>query len=69
MLEKIIYIAGYIEPNKKPFAKQEQARQLAYQDLDQAMVYILEQTVTYLEERGRRLHPLSNEALLYYKKL
>ena len=32
-----------------------------------AMRFILEQTIEFVKERGRLLHPLSLEALEYYK--
>ena len=67
MLEKIIYIADYIEPNREKFDGLEEARRLAYLDLDMAMKYILESTIAFVKERGRLLHPLSLEALEYYK--
>mgnify|MGYP000046066271 FL=1 len=40
---------------------------MAYLDLDMAMKYILESTIAFVKERGRLLHPLSLEALEYYK--
>ena len=66
-LDKIIYIADYIEPNREEFDGLEEARRLAYLDLDMAMKYILESTIAFVKERGRLLHPLSLEALEYYK--
>lgn len=67
LLEKIIFIADYIEPNREKFGGLDEARRLAYLDLDQAMEYILENTIAYVKARGRLLHPLSLEALEYYK--
>ncbi len=67
LLEKIIYIADYIEPNREKFAGLDEARRLAYLDLDLAMKYILEKTIDYVKARGRLTHPLSIEALEYYK--
>lgn len=66
-LEKIVFIADYIEPNREKFDGLEEARRLAYLDLDMAMKFILEETIAYVKERGRLLHPLSLEALEYYK--
>ena len=66
-LEKIIFIADYIEPNREKFHGLEEARRLAYLDLDMAMKCILEQTIDFVEKRGRLLHPLSLEALKYYQ--
>ena len=69
LLEKIIFIADYIEPNREKFGGLDEARRLAYLDLDKAMAYILENTIEYVKARGRLLHPLSQEALEYYKNL
>ena len=68
LLEKIIFIADYIEPNREKFGGLEEARRLAYLDLDKAMKYILENTIEYVRARGRLLHPLSAEALEYYRE-
>lgn len=68
LLEKIVFVADYIEPNREKFGGLEEARRLAYLDLDSAMAYILENTITYVRARGRLLHPLSVEALEYYRK-
>ncbi len=67
LLEKIIFIADYIEPNREKFEGLEEARRLAYLDLDMAMRYILEETIAFVKQRDRLLHPLSLEALEYYK--
>ena len=69
LLEKIVFIADYIEPNREKFGGLDEARRLAYLDLDKAMAYILENTIEYVKARGRLLHPLSQEALEYYKNL
>jgi len=69
LLEKIVFIADYIEPNREKFGGLEEARRLAYLDLDKAMAYILENTIEYVKARGRLLHPLSQDALDYYKNL
>lgn len=69
LLEKIVFIADYIEPNREKFGGLDEARRLAYLDLDKAMAYILENTIEYVKARGRLLHPLSVEALEYYKNL
>ena len=67
LLDKIVFIADYIEENRKPFEGLEEARRLAYIDLDLAMKFILEHTIEYVNERNMKLHPLSVEALEYYK--
>lgn len=66
-LEKIIYIADYIEPTRKYFDGIYKARELAYENLDKAMAYILKNTINFNKQKGRILHPLSIEAYEYYK--
>lgn len=47
-LEKILYIADYIEPGRTHAANLGQIRKLAYEDLDKALLHILEDTLAYL---------------------
>lgn len=67
-LEKIIYIADYIEPTRKPFEHQAKARELAYTNLDEAMYFILESTIHRNLQRNRLIHNLSEVALDFYEK-
>lgn len=66
-LEKIIYIADYIEPTRAYFEGVYKARELAYKDLDKAMEYILHSTIQFNTKKGRIIHPLSIESYNYYK--
>nr|WP_279282647.1 bis(5'-nucleosyl)-tetraphosphatase (symmetrical) YqeK [Clostridium sp. MD294] len=67
LLEKIIFLADYIEPNRATFDGLEEARRLSYLDLDMAMRYTLEHTISYVKQRKLKLHSLSLEALEYFK--
>ncbi|MFI3230791.1 MAG: nicotinate-nucleotide adenylyltransferase [bacterium] len=66
-IEKIIYIADYIEPTRRYFEGLIKARELAYKDLDRAMEYILDRTIEYNKGLGGEVHPLSIEAYEFYK--
>lgn len=68
LLEKIIFIADYIEEGRKKFDTLDEARKLAYEDIDKTMAFILKNTIEYVKEKNKALHPLSVEALEYYKK-
>ncbi|MEQ8199942.1 MAG: bis(5'-nucleosyl)-tetraphosphatase (symmetrical) YqeK [Syntrophomonadaceae bacterium] len=61
-LDKIIYLADMIEPTRQPYPGLERLRQLAEQDLDEAMLLGLESTISYCLERGKLLHPATVEA-------
>ena len=64
LLEKIIYIADYVEPNRT-LSGVEQLRHLALNDLDAALIMGLNMTVSYLNEQGSEVSPESREALAW----
>ena len=68
-LEKIIFIADYIEPGRKQAPHLTEIRKLAFEDLDQAMVKILEDTLAYLGNGDGEIDPLTKTTYDYYKKL
>lgn len=55
LLEKILYMADYIEPNRD-FDGVERLRELAYTDLDQAMLMGVEDAIRDMEQRGVPIH-------------
>lgn len=69
ILEKIIYISDYIEPGRKHKGRIELIRQTARKDLDQAVLYILEDTLEYLDKKSKTKDPRTKEAYHYYKEL
>ena len=66
-LEKIIYVADYMEPNRD-FPGVEELRQLACSNLDKALKLGLEMTLSVLKEQGRQISPESSEALKYLQQ-
>lgn len=66
-LEKIIYIADYIEPGRKNAPNLPQVRKLAFQDLDEALLKILEDTLEYLQGIGGTSDPMTKKTYDYYK--
>lgn len=67
-LDKIIYIADYIEPNRDAAPNLSEIRKLAYEDLDGAMLWILHDTLDYLKEKGGELDPMTVQTYEYYKE-
>lgn len=67
LLEKIIYIADYIEPGRD-FPGVDVLRQLAYSDLDRAMLLGLEMTIEAVKEEGQIPHPNTLLAIEYLKR-
>lgn len=68
LLEKIVFIADYIEPNREYFEGLDKVRDLAYKDIDKAIIYSLESTINYNKKKNRIIHPLGIAALDYLKE-
>ena len=64
LLEKIIYVADYMEPNRD-FPGVEKLRELAFTDIDAALKLGLEMTLEHLKQQGNEVSPESREALAY----
>ena len=62
LLEKIIYVADYMEPCRN-FPGVEKLRALAYEDMDAALKLGLEMTLRHLANLGDEVSPESKEAL------
>lgn len=76
-LEKILYIADYIEPYRKHSSNLLQIRRMAFQNLDETLLKILEDTLSYLhsvsghlddkEQKNSPVDPMTQETYNYYK--
>lgn len=65
-LEKIIYIADYIEPGRKQAPNLTKLRRFAFQDLDQALLQVLGDTLHYLESINSPIDPMTQKTYEYY---
>ncbi|TPG72949.1 HD domain-containing protein [Brevibacillus laterosporus] len=65
LLEKVVCLADYIEPNRN-YPGLEEIRRLAKQDLNQALALALGGTICFLIEKKQRVYPLT---LLAYNDL
>lgn len=66
MLEKIIFVADYIEPGRKHAPNLTEIRKLAFTDLDKALLKVLEDTLSYLQEGGGEMDPMTRKTYEYY---
>ena len=66
LLEKIIYLADYIEPNRT-IPGVEELRRLCYADLDAAMKLGLQMTLEHLNRQGAEVSPASQQALEWFQ--
>lgn len=71
LLEKIIYLADYIEPgrtmNCKPYSLA-QIRRASFENIDKALYMVLECSVKYLEKSGVPIDPQTIDTYKYYRK-
>lgn len=67
VLDKILYIADYIEPRRYKADNLPQIRRMAYEDLDQTMYAILKGTLEYLQRKGGCIDPMTLQAYEYFK--
>ena len=68
-LDKILFVADYIEPKRDKAPNLAIVRKLAFQDLDECMYKILGDTLAYLEENPKDIDNATKDAFLYYRDL
>jgi len=61
LLEKVIYLADYIEPSRN-FPGVDRLRSVCYEDLDKGLLLGLEMTVQEMQEMGNPVHRATLEA-------
>ena len=66
LLEKVIYLADYIEPTRS-FPGVDALRAACYEDLDKGLLMGLEMTVEEMKERGNPVHSATLAAIEYLK--
>ena len=68
MLEKIIFVADYIEPGRNSATNLKQIRKLAFEDIDLAIVKITSDTLNYLNHKKAAIDPMTRETYDFYMK-
>ena len=69
LLDKIVFIADYIEPMRSKAPRLEEIRKMAFIDLDECMYQILKDTLAYLNENPKDIDNTTKFAYDYYKKV
>lgn len=68
LLDKIIFVADYIEPNRDKAPNLERIRTIAFERIDQAVLEILHDTIHYLNQKRGSIDYKTHETYEYYKK-
>ena len=69
LLEKIIYIADYMEPGRKHLPNMDEVRKLAFEDIDRCLYRILADSLTYLKSRNVAIDPMTEQTYYFYKAI
>lgn len=69
VLEKIIYVADYIEPHRKKLPNLNEIRQVAFKDLDMSVYLILKNSLTHLENSNSKIDSKTRETFEYYDEI
>lgn len=69
LIEKIVFVADYIEPSRNQAPNLDYIRYIAFKDLDLTVYEILKDTLNYLNENNQLIDDSSNQTFNYYKQL
>ena len=68
LLEKIVYVADYIEPLRYKMPRLDVIRKLAFEDIDECLKLILSDTLKYLKSSGMMIDKATIDTYNYYCK-
>ena len=68
LLEKIVFVADYIEPGRDSAPNLPQVRKLAYENIDDCVLQILKDTLRYLATTGSAVDPMTQKTYEYYRR-
>ncbi len=66
LLEKIVFVADYIEPGRRHAPNLAEIRFLAFENLDAAVLCILRDTLDHLKAAGGEIDPMTEKVYRYY---
>lgn len=69
LLDKIIFIADYIEPYRNKAGNLSEIRSLAFIDIDKAIKVVLHDTIEYLKESGKPIDRTTVDTYNFYKDI
>ena len=67
LLDKIVYIADFIEPNRNEAPNLARMRKLAFEDIDKCLYEMLEDSLAYLKTRSFVIDPMTEQTYIYYR--
>lgn len=68
LLEMIIYMADYIEPNRDQAPNLSVIRQMTFDNVEEALLLVLESTLDYLKDRPHAVDPMTRASCEFYEQ-
>lgn len=69
LLEKIIFLADYMEPGRNKAPNLPQIREMIYKDIDKALLMVLEDTLVHLKESDKPVDDMTQKTYNYYRSI
>lgn len=69
LLEKIVFVADYIEPRRNKASNLSKLRQMAFINIDRTVYEIMDQTLRYLKSKKVPIDSLTKKSCDYYRAL
>lgn len=69
LLEKIVFVADYIEPARDRAPRLAQIRKTSFENIDMAVYMIIRDTISYLRKRDKSIDTTSIDTYNYYKEI
>lgn len=67
LLDIIVYMADYIEPNRDKAPDLKEIRKLSFENIEEALFRVLEGTLSYLSDRPNAIDPMTKISYDFYK--
>ena len=68
LLEKIIFVSDYMEPGRDTAPNLPVVRKLAYENIDDCVLQILKDTLSYLGTTDAEVDPMTQKTYEYYRR-
>lgn len=68
LLDKILYVADYIEVRRDKASNLDEMRRLAFEDIDEALYQIIKSSLEYLNSKGKALDPMTQKTYEYLEE-
>ena len=66
---EILFIADYLEPNRKHSELLDELRYMAFEDLEMTMYIILRESLNHLKSKHLPIDPMTEDTFAYYDKI